>query len=262
VEVLEDKHLYRSFTCAQCGYTFKAPVYCGNRFCEICGQNRRRRIRSKLKAITDNVKYGGGFSIKHLVLTIPNVENIHDAAKTLQVSFRRLRQHSLWQNKVRGGAWTIEVQGRPGRWHVHLHALLESKYIPHSVLRSHWRKVSPGRIVYIKPISAKTGINYLISYVSKCDAPVEHHLHISDQLKGIRVFQPFGSWHGICIDVEKIRYQCPDCGYTGFYWNPDECPWEQYGRDPPLNSLGYKIKRQVVARHGVCVHPVTKQIFR
>lgn len=259
---LKDNHLFRSFTCAQCGYTFQAPVYCGNRFCEVCGNNRRRRISSKLKAITRNIQYRGGFSIKHLVLTIPNVRDIRNAAKILQKSFRRLRQHSFWQNKVHGGAWTIEVTGRPGKWHVHLHAMLESKFIPHSLLRRHWRKVSPGEIVYIKPIPPAIAINYLVTYVSKCEAEVEYHLYISDQLKGLRIFQPFGTWHGICLKVETEHYSCPDCGYTGFYWNPEEVPWERYGRSPPYPSLAWKIKRQVISKHGVAVHPVTKEVYR
>jgi hypothetical protein len=261
VKEATQEHIYRSYTCAQCGFTFRAPVYCGNRFCSECGRSRKNRIRSKLSAITGQLKYGGGFSIKHLILTIPNQKDISDAAKILQHSFRRLRQHEFWSNKVRGGAWTLEVTGQPGKWHVHLHALLESKYIPHHLLRSHWRKVSPGRIVYIKPIPPKVGINYLISYISKCEAPLEHQLYISDQLKGIRLFQPFGSWHGICLIVPKTNYACPDCGYTGFYWNPEEVPWEKYGRSPPYPTLAWKIKKQVVAKHGLAVHPITKEVY-
>jgi len=254
-------HLYRSYTCCQCGYSFSAPLYCGNRFCTECGHTRRSRIKKKLRGIISSLTYERGYNTKHLTLTIPNQKDIRYASKILQKSFRKLRQRQLWQNKVKGGAWVLEVTGRPGRWHVHAHCVLEAKYIPHNRLRRAWSKVSPGRIVYIKPIPPSRAVYYLTKYLGKSEVEEKYHREVSDALKGVRLFQPFGSWHGICSTIEIPRVPCPDCSYPGFYWNPEEVPWERYGRGPPEWSLAAGIKRKVILKYGVAVHPITEEVF-
>ena len=216
---LDGSHDYRHFTCGGCGYSFNAPVSCGNRFCDVCQGSRRRKIRAKLTAIIKSRNADSGNGIKLLTLTIPNQEDIRYATVQILRSFRRLRQRSFWRNKCSGGSWIVEITGSPKKWHVHLHALLESRYIPYAFLSKHWSQVSLGKIVYISKVPSGAAIGYVTSYVSKSKCDPNYWLHISQQLKDTRLFQPFGSWHAAAAEIPSIAYSCPECDYTGFFLN-------------------------------------------
>lgn len=216
----DNRHEYKSFACGRCGDTFHAPLSCGDRFCSVCTGPRRRKVQAKLDAIVASLKMRKRYSIKFLTLTIPNQEDSRAAFKIIQKSFRRLRQRSFWKWKVDGGAWVVEITGRPGRWHVHIHAVLEAQFIRHSLLKRHWSQVSPGNIVYIQAIPVSAVISYLTKYVAKSEVGSEHRVQISRALKGCRLFQPFGSWQALALEVSKVKYVCPECGYAHFVLQP------------------------------------------
>lgn len=217
----DGNHDYRHFTCAGCGGGFDAPVSCGNRFCSVCQGPRRQKIRLKLNAIIESLRLQPGYGIKFLTLTIPNQKEVKDATVQILHSFRRLRQRSMWRNKVAGGAWIVEITGKPGSWHVHLHCLLEARYIPHTLLSKIWSAVSPGKIVYISKIPAASAILYVTKYVSKPSVDEIHSFHVSEQLKDTRLFQPFGSWHAVAAEIPSVAYVCPNCGASAFFLNRD-----------------------------------------
>lgn len=230
----DDRHDYKTFACGRCGDTFHAPVSCGDRFCSVCTGPRRRKVRAKLDAIVASLKMRKRYGIKFLTLTIPNQEDPREAFKCIQKSFRRLRQRSFWKWKVDGGAWVVEITGRPGRWHVHVHAVLEAKFIRHSLLKRHWSSVSPGNIVYIQSIPVSAVIRYLTKYVAKSEVGSEHRVQVSRALKGCRLFQPFGSWQALAITVGKVPYVCAECGYAHFVLQPRETGAERLSsRSPP-----------------------------
>ena len=208
----ESSHQWRTIVCSSCQYTFKVPLYCLNRFCPVCTGSRRRRIRSKLTSLASQVKPSPGYSLKHLTLTIPNSADPFSTCRSLVCSFRRLRQRSFWGSKVRGGAYVIEVTGKPGSWHVHLHSIVESKYLPFPVLLKYWRRVSPGRGVYIKAAPPHAITHYLTKYLTKSDLPVEHQKILAKAMRGLRLFQCFGTWHDLIITQAKVDYCCPSCG--------------------------------------------------
>lgn len=210
-------HSYRTIQCNGCNNTFHVPLSCGDRFCDICSGPRRRKVRAKLNAIVESLKFRNRYGIKFITLTIPNQEDIRYGFKIITKSFRRLRQRAFWNWKVDGGAWVVEVTGSPGKWHVHLHVVCDSKFIRHSLLKRHWAAVSPGNIVYIQAIPVKAVVGYLTKYVSKSEADHSRRIQISNALKGSRLFQPFGSWQEIALSVPKIDYCCPECGGTQFH---------------------------------------------
>ncbi len=230
-------HDYRSFTCASCGYTFQAPVACGNRFCDICSGPRRRKVKAKLNAIVSSLNLWAGCGIKLMTLTIPNSVNANEGAKILIRSFRRLRQRQWFRNRTRGGAWVIEVTGSPGKWHVHLHVMLESRFLPHRVLSRLWGEVSPGVIVHIKAVPISAIIGYLTSYVAKSEVENQYQVRLSEDLKGLRLFQPFGTWHALSLKVKPVKYCCPKCDYEGFYLNGLGFSPEGYGARAPPGTM-------------------------
>lgn len=230
----DDRHTYRTIQCGGCSNTFHVPLSCGDRFCSICSGPRRRKVRAKLDAIVKSLKFRKRYGIKFITLTIPNQEDPRAGFKIIQKSFRRLRQRSFWKWKVDGGAWVVEITGQPGRWHVHIHAVLESKFIRHSLLKRHWSEVSPGSIVYIQSIPVDTVVRYLTKYCAKSTVAEAHRIHISHALKGCRLFQPFGSWQSLALSVPKVDYCCPECGGTRFHLYVETDPGGRLSsRSPP-----------------------------
>lgn len=236
-------HLFRRIYCTGCGDHFDVPVSCGNRFCEVCSWQRRKRVVRKCNLLLKSIPEIPSHSIKFITLTIPNSASLHDCAASLIASFRRLRQRSLWLNRCRGGVYFIHVTGRPGDWHVHLHIIAQSRYIPVRSLSRTWSKVSTGRIVHIKAIPASAALKYVTAYSSKIDLSGPDALTAGEQLRGFRMFQPFGTWHDIAASLPKCRYCCPRCGNDSFVidWTLDsqlrDVPYAQVAfhrsHDPP-----------------------------
>jgi len=211
-----DGHYFISLVCSHCGNTIAVPVYCGDRFCPICGAPRRSRIRARIKWLVQHVNLKQGMRIKHLTLTIRNQKCLVDMLKDLTKSFRKLRSRALWKNHVSGGAFVIEITGRPGDWHAHIHAVIESYYLDFHKLLNAWKECSPGQGVYIQNLPLKAVITYLTKYLTKPDMPEEALEEASLAISGYRLFQPFGSWYSINLTYSKPPCRCKECSSTAF----------------------------------------------
>lgn len=209
-----NSHEFKAYACSHCGATFNAPVYCGDRFCSICTAPRRRRIRHRLLHLINHVNPPQRYAFKHITLTIPNQPILELAVTVLLTSFRRLRQRRTWKKHVKGGAFVIEVTGEAGKWHAHLHIIAESQFFPVFALSRQWAACSPGRVVYIQVVRKSHIVNYLTKYLTKSALSAAARLDVSNTLRRYRLFQPFGSWHGITPPSPVPRYSCPTCGST------------------------------------------------
>lgn len=230
-------HEYATFVCGCCGDTLKVPVSCGNRFCPICSKSRRSRLKKRVKFLMNRVKLEPKQSFKFLTLTIPNMPDPAEQFRVLQKSFRRLRQRKYWKDNVKGGCVFYEVKiGTDGNYHIHLHAVIESRYMPVRELSALWSQVSPGSIIDIQWISDKAVISYITKYTTKSDLSLQHQLDASKMLKGTRLFQPFGTWHKIGSEYVHEPYQCPGCKIADWHYLPEGMDvftrmWEK-ARDP------------------------------
>lgn len=208
---MNSDHSFQTVVCRHCGHIIQVPVYCGNRFCQVCSQHRNKLIRYKLKTFMDTRCLAKGDSFKFLTLTIKNQSTLPGMMDHLTKSFRKLRQRALWRNTVRGGAAVLEVTGTPGNWHVHFHIVLESAFLPFKALLAEWKSVSGGSGVYIKQIHGSQVIGYITKYLTKCSVPLQEQFFMSADLKGRRLFQPFGGWFKPIAAIKPMNYWCPDC---------------------------------------------------
>lgn len=214
-----EEHEYRRFFCTGCGHVIDAPVYCGNRFCPVCTKRRQFRVRQRLTHMMGFIKESHPYSLKHLTLTIPNQKSASKAARQIVSAFRRVRRRELWKRYVKGGAFVIEATGESGNWHVHVHAIIESKFFPWEQLHALWMEVSPGRGVFLQKIPVGKVIAYLTKYMTKTDVPQSDVDELAAALKGFRMFQPFGSWHRLPAAPPLKAMKCPSCGTSN--WLPD-----------------------------------------
>lgn len=213
---MPDPHPHRTIYCSCCGHTFQVPVYCKNRFCEICSLRRRMRIRHQVSEIIRIRIRSRGKRLRMLTLTIPNYPDPRSGCKIAVASFKKLRKTRFWKSKVSGGAYFLEITKPGGAYHCHLHVLLESEYIPQRIVSELWEVVSPGKIVWVQEIPAGAGVHYVTKYLSKAGDDDLSTQEMSDALRDFRLFQTFGTWHNIIKPLPKPKYRCPDCGGDSF----------------------------------------------
>ena len=212
-------HSYRFIYCTSCSYRHVVPVYCSNRFCPTCSGSRSRKIRDRLKDFLTSYSPANGYSVKFLTLTIPPASTPGESARTLVKSFRALRRQRYWRDNVAGGVFVIEASRRPGNFHIHLHIVLDSRYLDFRTLLECWKRVSPGQGVFITRIPIGAVVNYLTKYITKSSIPPADQVYLSDELKDFRLVQLFGSWHGHLPPARSNLFPCPNCGQS--CWFPD-----------------------------------------
>lgn len=205
------QHKFVTIACLTCGNLFDVPVYCGDRFCPVCSVARRMRVKNRLDFLVKNVDHRVGYGFKHLTLTIKNQKNLSKMTRDIMKCFRSLRQTSSWKKHVCGGAFVVEVTGKSGDWHVHLHIIIQSKYYPFAEILKLWMTLSPGRGVYIQNIPKNQIVRYLTKYLAKSDVPDDDHGELNRALRGTRLFQPFGSWFALNRLYTPPMKRCSKC---------------------------------------------------
>jgi hypothetical protein len=218
--------------CSHCGGGFYATTRCRKRICPICSyrvaQERRRYLHHLCRALKHP---------KLITLTMPRWHgDPREGIKILKDGFHKLRKRDVFAS-VKGGAYTIEVLPKDNGWHIHLHLLCDSAYIPHTKLFAAWRDILHIRYVSvdIQSAASRKAQYYIAKYVSKpgeraipLNRMVEYHLAI----KGIRLFGTFGTFYNYKIEAtenedDKIAHQsvCPLCGATGSVFNARDGPF-------------------------------------
>lgn len=212
------QHQFLHINCEHCGHILDVPVYCGDRFCGVCSPARHARIADRLRFLVANNPRKPVYSLKFLTLTIANMSDLNSMVAYLVKCFRKLRQRAVWKKYVDGGAFVIEVTGRPGNWHAHIHAIIFSRYIHRDNLVKAWFSISAGKGVDIRQVPTDAICNHLIKYLSKRQEPEMVTDEKSLVLKSYRLFQPFGSWFKLQRKYSRPKHPCEKCGASS--WSP------------------------------------------
>lgn len=237
-------HDFRTIYCGDCGHPIQVPIYCKNRFCKACSQNRARRIRSRMSSLLKKSRLLPGESYKAITLHVRNQESLAQMCTFLHKRFRKLRSRALWKRHVSGGCFVVEVTGSPGCWHAHLHIICQAKYFPWDALLNEWRFLVGAGGIYIQKIKSEAIIGYLTKYLTKSCSSDHTSKDISDQLKNFRLFNPFGKWYRLLPPYKKKKYKCPDCGCH--IWIPE---FEILAFSRRIENDRYKRKRGKKVRH-------------
>lgn len=215
-------HPWANLICAHCSNTVRIPVYCGNRFCPECSRARTGRLRQKLDRFVKSIRLSPSHTLKFMTLTIPTGPDPELQFKLLLASFRRLRQRRWWRRRVVGGAAVIEITRSGFLWHVHLHAIVESAFLPYKSLSAEWAAVSPGKISDIRFISTPQLIGYLTKYMTKTSLSFDDQLTATRTLAGTRQLLTFGDWYGRMAKIKIEVVRCHICNSQDWiYDDPD-----------------------------------------
>ncbi len=115
---------------------------CKLRWCPMCSNARRGWLQ---KSIGEWLK--GIEQPKFLTLTLKHVGlPLELQIKNLYTYFKNLRRSSYWRRKVDGGIWFFQLKKSDADelWHPHLHCVLDSDYLLHSVLSALWERITHG----------------------------------------------------------------------------------------------------------------------
>lgn len=215
---MDTHHVFNSTICGSCGNIIRIPVYCGNRFCTECGRTRQRKVRHKLKLFVRERQPASTHSFKHLTLTVVSDDDLTAQVAHLVRSFRRFRQRAYVKKNVAGGAFVVEITHSDSGWHAHIHAIIESAYMPWGRLLALWTECSGGTGIFIKRIPVSAIVKYLTKYITKSDLEADLQFVASAALKGSRLFQPFGQWHNPINAIKVPLCVCGQCGYSDWYF--------------------------------------------
>lgn len=179
--------------------------HCHNRWCTPCSRERAARIVGNLKA---TLTHG---DIRFLTLTIKHSDApLADQIDRIYASFRKLRRAPFWNAAVSGGCAILELKHSftTHCWHVHLHCLLDGRYIRHQDVQAEWWRITgDSYIVDIRrcytPAHAS---HYVTKYITK---PVpstvinkpEPLREMISALAHRRLVLTWGTWRGVRLSA-------------------------------------------------------------
>lgn len=171
------------------------PKSCHDRFCPHCSMKRSWIIQQNITAALEPRRY------RFLTLTLKSDrETLNELIEKLHHSFRRLRSTAEFRRAVDGGIYVVELHRRahPARWHVHLHAVLDGRFLPQATISAAWLRITgDSHIVDIREIrNPRTTARYICKYVAKgfgLDA-LEEEEQIKEAITAIKNRKTIGSW--------------------------------------------------------------------
>lgn len=205
--------------CKSCHHRWYVVNHCRLRACPICSFQVSRARAKYLNALCQRIP-----SVKLLTLTMPAWRfQPRDGIKLLRDSFNKLRRQKLMKSVV-GGTYCVEVVPNDDYWHIHLHAILDCKYLPYQKIFTHWRALFDVRHIEvdIRQADSRQARSYIAKEVGKNMAISLDPEKIVDwyhAIKGSRLWTSFGTFRNVALeelDDEKTDPEfvpvCPNCG--------------------------------------------------
>lgn len=219
-ETLEKCHtIYTVCQCSACGTVKKFPNRCDLFYCAECqprlAADRRKAVEWWTHEITQP---------KHVTLTVKNLPDMNKFhVREFRKWFTNLRRSKFARNWI-GGFYSLEVTQEGRGWHLHLHALINARYIDKYDLSSNWERVTNGmgRIVDVRDARGSDYLRECLKYnvkgVQLAAWTGEQIATFIDAFTGVRTFGVFGALYGKRTEfaewfaaVRKSKPKC-DCG--------------------------------------------------
>lgn len=170
---------------------------CHVKFCPLCSASKAIQIRKDTELWLKTAEFP-----KMLTLTLKHDSESQLASllEELYSCFRQLRRLALWK-RIKGGAWFFEVKETSKGWHAHLHVLCSGGYLPQSVIRRDWKRLTNGSsIIDIRRVrNTEKAAQYVSKYATK--PMLLHKLSLTKRqelylaLHGRRMYGCFGNFH-------------------------------------------------------------------
>jgi len=227
--------------CTNCGRA--KPFYnrCELGHCPLCQPRLSRERKQSVEWWTRQVQQP-----KHVVLTVRNTAVFtKQYVLWFKAAWGRLRRSSLaagWN----GGFYSLEVTNEGHGWHLHLHALIDTRWIDAKALACKWAKLTGQdfSIVKVKDVRQADYLAEVTKYAVKGSqlaswSPTDIAAYI-DSMTGVRTFGVFGKlyslraeWHEFLDTLQKEMPAC-ECGCQSYYVLTEaEFAWKQQTGEYP-----------------------------
>lgn len=239
--------VYTVCQCSDCHAVRSFPNRCDLFFCCECQHALQTRREKEVRWWS--VKVG---QPKHVVLTVRNITDLTPKhVDELRGWFSKLRRRKFARN-WRGGFYRIEVTNEGRGWHLHLHVLVDARWIDQAGLRQAWMSITNG-YGYICNVKDCRGNDYLrevTKYVVKGSQiaawPSNQIAEFVRAFSGKRTFGVFGSCYGIrsqfAEHLQAVRTRQPQCvcgsSHVAYFSETDWIIHCECGpRPPPVRSV-------------------------
>lgn len=235
-----------ALVCVGCGTPKVVQKGCRKRWCPVCAPKLAAAKVARYSAYVERMRWP-----LFLTLTIPNEADLKTMFNRLRGAWKRFRRTKWWRAcQVAGGVSAFEVTNKGKGWHVHLHAIIDCKWL--AVHAAAPQRGDSVEIVARRCAAAKwelteawtqcVGVEATITYVARTNpGTVREALKYSvtpddliasggdagtiiRMMTGARLTIPFGSMHGLAAEVRALENeegpgcQCDECG--GGSWLP------------------------------------------
>ena len=221
---IRDCHTEVSYRrCCGCASVSKFYNRCDRFWCPLCTPRLARERREEVEWWTREC-----LQPKHVVLTVRNTARLtKQRVQDLKASFARLRRTKFASNWI-GGLYRLECTNESKGWHLHIHALINARFIDAKQLAVEWGKQvgQDFAVVYVRDCRDHSYLAEVTKYAVK---PSELAKWSGDQIAefvaaftGLRSFAVFGSLYGkrtewsAWIESQELDRRACDCGCVDF----------------------------------------------
>jgi hypothetical protein len=262
-DCLENCHTYYTVAqCGDCGAVRKFPNRCDRFYCPECAHHLQREREKQVAWWTRECKQP-----KHVVLTVKNIPHLTFLhVQEFRGWFTKLRRLKFARNWV-GGFYRIEVTNEGKGWHLHLHALVEAKWIDQPQLKNVWRRLTNGLGYIVKVMDVRQGsyLHEVTKYVVKGHQLASWQpadiVTFLNAFQNVRTFGVFGSLYGkrtefaewlASIKSSRPKCECGSCNVRYFNeldWLAMDCRPTLPVRERPPPDLQRELLPNVLQVH-------------
>lgn len=195
-------------TCPDCMKWREAKYRCNLRWCPECAWRIAARRAALVGAWAQTCQQP-----KHVVLTGRNTAAPEPQRYGRAFAKLRRQQPFRWAR----GCRTVETTNEGRGWHVHIHALVDTRWIDAGELARRWGRLLNQEFAIVKVKDARL-LDYLAELAKYACKPAQMAAWPAREAalfvracRGVRLFSTFGDLRGFKPPAEPQRC-CPDCG--------------------------------------------------
>lgn len=215
--------------CKNCARVSTYWNHCNNFLCPVCAAALSAQRRLSIQWWASQIQQP-----KHVVVTVKSFPTLTQArVRWIRQCWNQLRRTTL-AKEWSGGCYSLECTHSAEGWHLHIHALIDCRWIDSRLLSAKWFQVTGGAgyIVKVKDVREKSYLAEICKYAAK---PVDlvslnafELWQFIGAFSGLKQFTVFGTLRGSRqawraeLERRKLDHNTCECGCTEYRFMTEE----------------------------------------